>query len=197
MHEANAAAAAIEAKPGRYNKQDSWLYDFTADTAGQAIAASRLDWEVELRELHYRDGGGTDRPVSGRLAVVQRNGSLAGSVHGVVSSRYAPIQNAEAAKAVDPILATGGFRATQGGFTSRGRCWLMLDSTRVDDVTGKGDEVTHHLLVHWRHDGGTSVRADFVSRRVVCANAIQGLVDGARGRKAGAVFNIHHHRDYA
>lgn len=182
----------IEVTPSRFNKKDSWLYDFKADTAEKGLAASRLNWTVDKRPSFYQDENGGYHPVERQYHMVQQDGDLAGLVHGTVSDRYNPIQNAELQKIIDPLLESGKFQITQGGFTNYKRSWMMLDSGKDYDITGKGDNVTTHIMFHWCHDGNSGVRAEFVGRRVACSNAIQGLYNQSKRVGTGTVLNINH-----
>jgi phage/plasmid-like protein (TIGR03299 family) len=190
----------IARKPG-INHHGQVLWHFEADNTEDALKASGLDWEVvkqPIYNLRYAPGRNpVYDSIRDRSAIIQHGGKHDRTFHGIVSSRrYTPIQNKEIATVVDPLLSGGNFNIVQGGYTRKNRCWLIAESRRRDDITGKDDLVQGRLLIHWKHDGTAGVRADFIANRVACSNAIQALTREAQHAGDRTLLSINHTQNY-
>ena len=88
-------------------------------TAGEAIVAAGLNYEVTLQSLWTSNGD----PVSTRQAVVRRDTS---DILGVVGKGYQPIQNLECFSFLDSVVADGRLRYHTAGALGKGeRIWML------------------------------------------------------------------------
>jgi phage/plasmid-like protein (TIGR03299 family) len=135
-------------------------------TAREAITASGLDYQVELRSL-VTDVG---TPVPQRRGVVR---SDSGAVLGVVGRSYVPVQNYEAFGFLDSIVSDGGLRYHTAGALGKGeRIWMLAKLPTQMRVKGSDDVVDKYLLLSNTHDGSTALRVYFTPIRVVCQNTL-------------------------
>ena len=99
-------------------------------------------------------------------------------VLGVVSKRYAPVQNDEAFKFVDILLDHGDVRLETAGSLHGGQIvWLLARLKRADRVCG--DELATYLLFANGHNGQFSVKVLITPVRVVCANTLNLALKGS------------------
>lgn len=152
-----------------------------AATAGEAIEAAGLDFEVKLTRLVTVN----DIPVPDKLAVVREDSH---AILGVVGSSYRPVQNRECFGFLDAVVADGSLRYHTAGALGKGeRIWMLAklpDDIRVknsDDITEK------YLLLSNSHDGSSSLRVHFTGVRVVCANTLAIAARNGRGQGVSIV----------
>jgi len=157
-------------------------------TVREAIAASGLDWDVELVPLLTEDTGA---PVPARA--VRRNSDR--RVLGVVGLKYQPLQNKEAFAFFQPFLDAGLASLHTGGSLCDGRkVWLLARLERDPIEVGPGDTISKFVLLSNSHDGTSSVRVGFTPIRIVCANTLA----LAHGDKAGSkLIRVRHTRRLA
>lgn len=135
-------------------------------TAQEAIEASGLGYEVELKDLATTDG--TAVPM--RKAVRRCD---TGTVLGVVGTSYVPVQNRQAFGFLDAVVATGGLRYHTAGALGQGeRIWLLAKLPDHIQVRHTDDVVEKYLLLSNTHDGSTALRVFFSPVRVVCQNTL-------------------------
>lgn len=150
-------------------------------TAGDAIEAAGLDFEVELTRLvtvNYI-------PIPDKLAVVREDSH---EILGVVGSTYRPVQNRDCFGFLDAVIEDGSLRYHTAGALGKGeRIWMLAklpDEIRVknsDDITEK------YLLLSNSHDGSSSLRVYFTPIRVVCANTLAIAARNGRGQGVSIV----------
>src|SRR5262245_38783110 len=135
-------------------------------TVREAIAASGLDWEVELVPLVTGDAQESAPARAVRRGTDRR-------LLGVVGPAYHALQNRDAFAFFQPFLDAGLASLHTGGSLCDGRkVWLLARIERQPLVVGDGDEVGKFVLLSNSHDGTTSVRVAFTPVRVVCANTL-------------------------
>lgn len=153
-------------------------------TAAEAIRAAHLDWRVVKKQLYIGD---EHRPLPGQYAVVREDrwSFNEESVLGTVGQGYTPLQNADAFKFFDPIVATGeAFYESAGALRNGQRVWVMARLKEDFKVTEE-DTIARYLLLSNTHDGTGSVQLKFTPVRVVCQNTLsQALGQGPSIRVA-------------
>jgi phage/plasmid-like protein (TIGR03299 family) len=140
-----------------------------APTSADAIRLAGLDWDVVQSPVEV--GG---REVPGYRANVRASD---GSVLGITSDKYVPVQNRDAFDFTDALLGVGARYETAGSLRGGRLVWLLA---RVDGRKILGDEVEQYLTFATGHDGKTPVRVFDTSTRVVCANTYQLALNGAK-----------------
>src|SRR5262245_8147530 len=146
-------------------------------TVREAIAASGLDWGVELVPLVTGDA---HEPAPARAVRRASDRRLLG----VVGPAYHALQNRDAFAFFQPLLDAGLAALHTGGSLCGGKkVWLLARVEREPLVIGDGDEIGKFVLLSNSHDGTTSVRVGFTPIRVVCANTLAlAHADTAGGR---------------
>jgi len=163
-------------------------------TAGDAMAASRLDWTATLRPLvtHVPRGefGLTVKvPVPGHFAVVRDDDA---APLAVVGNRYQIVQNAEVFGAVDPLVQSGRLSITAAGEYKGGRrIWLLCEINGANAEISDGDKVQRYLLLTNTHDGSGAVRGVLTDIRPACGNQIRSMLAKA-GREGQRGLSIRH-----
>jgi len=137
-------------------------------TAGEAIIAAGLDWEVETVPLFTRDDG-EFKKVPDKIAIRRVKDRR---VYGVATPKYTPIQNAEAFQFFDGVVGEKkAIYETAGSLRNGERIWIMANLKGTVDV--KGDEIKRYLILMNSHDGSLALQMFFSPVRVVCMNTLR------------------------
>jgi phage/plasmid-like protein (TIGR03299 family) len=150
-------------------------------------AAGMVNWNVELRPMFLKDGF----EVQSHRAIVRKD---IGSVLGVATPKYNPIQNEQAADVNDAVLIEGKALVEVAGALDGGeRCW-MLSHIPEDFEVVKGDLLKPYFLLAWGHDGKHGLAGKLTTVRVVCNNTLTAAGFGAKGVrwKEAADFFVKH-----
>jgi phage/plasmid-like protein (TIGR03299 family) len=154
-------------------------------TAEEALAASGLNYEVELEPIYTRDG----TLISRRKAVVRND---CRDVLGVVGNSYVPVQNRDGFEFLDSVVSEGKLEYHTAGALGKGeRVWMLAKLPGNIRVLGSEDITEKYLLLSNAHDGSAALRVFFTPIRVVCANTLS----MAHRRGVGKGISILHKGD--
>jgi phage/plasmid-like protein (TIGR03299 family) len=165
-------------------------------TAGQAIVAAKLDWEVEKQPLfavgvNSRGTGSVALAIQDKFAVVRRDkwGDRNCPVLGIVGAEYTPLQNWEAFSFFDAIVdQEAAIYHTAGALGQGERVWIL--AKLPSDIRDVGDDIANKfLLLSNSHDGNSSVQIKFTPIRVVCQNTF------TMALSQGPTIRVAHTRD--
>ena len=135
----------------------------------EAIIASGLDWEVELRHI-YAENGPMMIGIPNQYAVCRQKDN---SVLGIVGPDYVPLQNKDAFEWFQPFLDTGSVTLeTAGSLKGGSMVWVLARISGADLKVGDKDGIAHYVLLSNSHDGSLAVRVGFTPVRVVCNNTL-------------------------
>ena len=136
----------------------------------EAIVASGLNWDVELRHL-FTEGQKNERLcVIGNYVTCRTSDN---KVLGIVGRGYEPLQNRDAFKWFQPFLESGEATIeTAGSLKGGSRIWVLAKIKRDPMTVGKEDILEHYILLSSSHDGSLAVRIGFTPIRVVCNNTL-------------------------
>jgi phage/plasmid-like protein (TIGR03299 family) len=140
-------------------------------TAREAIEMAGLDYTVVKKPQETKTG-------------LKRNGHATvrtdtGEVLGFVNSSYEPIQNIDAFKFFDTLVAKYGAIYETAGVLGKGeRIWILAKLPGHIKVHGN-DIVNKYLLLTNSHDGSSHVRVKLTPIRVVCNNSLTAALQGA------------------
>lgn len=158
----------------------------SAVTAAEAIRHAHLEWQVISEPLFLRDG----TRVSDAVALVREDHR---TILAVVSSRYRPIQNSQAAELVDAVVAEGRAVIEVAGALREGRqCWMLAKLPADEFEVVPGDGVVPYILAAWGHDGKHGVVLKTTPIRVVCANTLAAAGLGAGSWSGAAPVYLRH-----
>ena len=146
----------------------------------QALQRSGLDWQVELRKLFANDGG-TFQEVPGWMRVARETDD---KTLGVVTSRYAPIQNADSFRFMDTLVGAKKLRYETAG-SLRGGKQIFMVAVTDKEMFVKDDQIIPYLVLSNTHDGTGRLNVILTYIRVVCMNTLTMAMQDARGRKFG------------
>lgn len=136
------------------------------ESAMHALVLAGLGWTVETVPLVTGDSQ-VDVPAR----AVRRTSD--GRILGVVGTDWTPLQNAEVARLMEPILASGLAKVDCVASLRNGqRIFFLAKIAGGSREVVPGDTVDQHLLLSNGHDGTMSVRFGFTNIRTVCANTI-------------------------
>jgi len=156
-----------------------------AVTSDQAITLASLDWRVLKVPTAYRWGDET-REMGDVFALVR---SDTGAHLGTVGRRYQVIQNADAFRFMDQVLAEHGARyETAGAIHGGAKVWLQVSLPEAAFTLAGNDRVEATALFTNPHDGSGVARCIPTSDRVVCANTLR----VATNKAADAGLKIRH-----
>lgn len=155
-------------------------------TADQALEMSGQDWEVVTRPMYFKqvvDWEMTYQPVPNAQVVIRRDTK---AVFGVVGSRYTPLQNRDAFRFADGLVAAGGAVFTTAGTLFGGKkTWMQL--TLPGDLNVGKDKLRKKILLTNSHDGTSAFQVKAVLERVVCWNTLSFALS-----EAGSSFKARH-----
>jgi phage/plasmid-like protein (TIGR03299 family) len=147
-----------------------------AVSSDQAIALASLDWTVEKVPTAYT-WNDQMHEMGDVFALVR---SDTGAHLGTVGSRYQVIQNAEAFRFMDAVLAEHGARyETAGAIYGGAKVWLQVSLPEAAFTLAGNDRVEATALFTNPHDGSGVARCIPTSDRVVCANTLRVAVGKA------------------
>jgi phage/plasmid-like protein (TIGR03299 family) len=168
-------------------------------SADEALELAGLDFEVALEPIFARwghagkartgstgDGSAGDADeysyVEGFSAVRRLD---TGTVLGVVGDGYAPLQNRDAFRILEPLIDNGLAHIETAGALRGGRdVWILIRFNIKDPVVSEvfAEEVVPYGLLSNNHCGARSVVLQETPIRVVCANTL-GMALKGPGRK--------------
>ena len=185
---ADGTGAVFSVRQTPWHREGTVLRD--APSFEEAIRVGGLDFEVDVRQLFVRSEVVPDLPVftydpAGNAAATVRTDR--GTVLGIVTERYQPLQNRDAFGVLEPLLDAGLASLETGGALREGRdVWMLVrfnvDSPIVQEVFA--DEVIPYGLISNNHSGQRKVVVQETPVRVVCANTL-GLALADRSRALG------------
>jgi phage/plasmid-like protein (TIGR03299 family) len=155
-------------------------------TADAMLAAAGLTWTVSTQPL-YLDGGIL---VPSHVAIRRDD---TGVVLGVASTRWAPIQNSQAAGVTDALVTEGGAHVEVAGALGQGeRCWMLAHIPGDFEVV-KGDQIRPYFLLAWGHDGKHGLAGKLTTIRVVCNNTLTaaGFGKGQKWSESADIYVRH------
>ncbi len=147
-----------------------------APTLRVAMELTHMLYEVERTNTYLRQqtpDGPAYVPSSAYVTVRTDTGAELG----VVSEHYVPVQNADAFRAIEPLLDTGLLTLETGGVLRKGAdAWLLgrFDLTRFGPICREvfADEVVPYALLGNNHSGRRGILLGLTPIRVVCANTL-------------------------
>ena len=136
------------------------------DDSESMIASAGMDWRVRLEPLQTANG--IDAPgVFGTF----RNDNNA--FLGCVTDRYKVVQNRDAFKFLDSMVAEGNMRYESCGTLQGGKkIWVLARMPSIDEIA-PGDVSARYIMFYTGHDGKTALDVVITSVRAVCANTIR------------------------
>lgn len=178
-----------------------------APNTREAIRLAGLDWQVNLapvfagpsvqapnddrKPLHVR---GEDLITCHDARAMVRsihlpNGDVRDDVLGIVGDRYTPLQNTDAFRWFDPLVADGDCSLEAAGSVKEGRnVWILAKINTKPLQVGRNpqDVAAAYLLLSNSHDGTRAVTVAFTPIRVVCWNTLSAANRAADADKEGA-----------
>lgn len=161
-----------------------------ATTVDEVMQLARLNWEVSLRDAHWRDDKTGLFHAASDYRMTVRNDSL--SVLGVVRKQYSPIQNREGFDFLDALVSEGELKfAAAGSFKGGRSVWIAAHTPQPYRVAG--DDHRDLLLFRNTHDGSGAAIVALCVLRIFCENAITRALKDAATREQS--FHIIHRGD--
>lgn len=139
-------------------------------TSEQMMQAAGLDWEVEKRDVFFKDTKGKFRKAGKKQALVR---SSDGKYMDIVSDDWIPVQNQEAFEFFHNYVEAGGMSMNTAGSLKDGQIiWGLAKVNESFSLFGGKDEVDSYLLLSNPHNYGHGVDIRFTPIRVVCNNTL-------------------------
>lgn len=153
----------------------------------EALQHAGLDWSIGTRKIFCsinEADGLPDSSIESHRAVIREDN---GTVLGIVSKDYVPLQNVEALEVFRPLVEDGTLALETAGVLQDGRKIWVQARYASDAEIGDGDVVIPYLLIAAGHDGKMGIHVCNTPVRVVCWNTMQaaGATEDAR---AGSSF---------
>jgi len=150
-----------------WHKQGTPLQDIA--TAEEAIIASGLDWDVELRKIYQETKSGTISVVPGKYALARTTDDL---VYGVYGNQYSPMQNRKGFAFFDAVVGNDDAKYVSAGSLRKGAVvWILAELKGSRGV--KGEEVKQYLILANSHNGEFALQMWWTPIRVVCMNTLK------------------------
>ena len=161
-----------------------YVGDKDVDSA-QAIEAAGLDWTVKVEPVFLGNGN----VISGEGAVVRQTD---GSVLGMTSAKYTPVQNREGFQFMDSLVESGEMKYhTAGSLQGGKKVWILGKMPGQFEVV-PGDIHDKFVLLALGHDGKTSIQGMPTTVRVVCANTLGAAMHENRKNGGANSFKLKH-----
>lgn len=131
-------------------------------TSEEAIKVAGLDWDVIPKPIYDEFG----REISG-YKVNQRSSDNKNL--GIVTNRYAIVQNRDAFAFTDALLGEGVTYETAGSLASGKRVWMLA---KMEGTILAEEKIDPYLVFTNSHDGTGAIRVAITPVRVVCQNTL-------------------------
>lgn len=141
-----------------------------APTSADALRLAGLDWNVESKPIYTAEGA-----VIPNYKANTRDSD--NSVLGIVTNRYAIVQNTDAFAFTDALIGNDVHYETAGSLYSGKKIWLLA---KMPDTTLAGDAVEPYMCFTNTHDGSGAVRVCMTPVRVVCNNTLNYALNTAK-----------------
>lgn len=160
-------------------REKPWHYEMTKDrtriiqaapTSADALIAAGLDWNVESKDVYDERG----IAIPGYKANTRDSD---GSVLGIVSNRYAIVQNREAFDFTDSLIGETMRYETAGSLRNGKQVWLL---GKMPERYICGDKTEPYICFSNTHDGSGAVRVCMTPVRVVCNNTLNYALESAK-----------------
>jgi len=140
-------------------------------TAKDAIKMAGLDYTVVKKAIVLKSGLNQNAYATVRTDT--------GDILGFVNDNYKPIQNINAFKFFDVLVAENEAVYDTAGIIGKGeRVWILAKLPGYINVRGK-DIINKYLLLTNSHNGSSHVRVKLTSIRLVCNNTFTSALQGA------------------
>lgn len=167
--------------------------DLTTEHANvaDALAATGLDYEVEVRDLASIQHDDEGRVINNSLieapnlrTIVRPMADGSTKVLAATGKRFTPIQNREAFKVADLLVSEYGAKiAGAADFRTGGASLLVVDLQRPIRLplgNGMTDEMSLNLLIKNAHDASSALTFALTPMRLACTNALQAAIGNAK-----------------
>lgn len=160
-------------------REKPWHYSMTSDvtkiiqeapTSEEALIAAGLNWDVNSEPI-YQEG---NILIPGWKL---NKRSTDGAQLGVVTDKYAIVQNKDAFAFTDSLLGEGCRYETAGSLRGGRTVWLLA---KMPETKVVGDVVDPYICFTNSHDGSGAVRCIMTPIRVVCNNTLNAALSGFR-----------------
>jgi phage/plasmid-like protein (TIGR03299 family) len=157
-------------------------------TTAEAMQLGKMDWTVEESPVVTYGDDNTAPAMVPEWKVLRRSDNK--QVLNVCRSSWTPVQNSEAFKWFDPIIADGDVEITTALEFQKGKQIVITAKIKdgIDEVVS-GDPVEAFLVLYNSHDGTLSLGIKFSNVRVVCTNM---LTAALQSRQNGKLAQIRH-----
>lgn len=157
-----------------------------ANSAREVCKLADLDFEVKTEPIFTHDGVEIKNMVATRRYDEYNGELLGGTVYGVVSNRYQPVQNHEGFEFIDALFGQEGFEIETAGHFDDGKIvWL---EAKLPERVMSGENIMPYLVFTNRHDGRGSVRIFLSPVRIICKNTLNYAIKKAQNRN----FSVRH-----
>lgn len=156
-----------------------------ATCAADAIAQVGADFSVSLQDVYRLTADGV-KAIPGRRVIVRDD---TGTEFGVVSERYALIQNAAAFEFFDRIVSEGLAEYTTAGIINGGeRVWCQASMPGGFTIPGTEDRTEPYAMLTTTHDGSGACQIIFGAVRLFCSNRMR--LARRQGRTAWSIRHM-------
>lgn len=176
-----------------------------APNTREALRLAGLDWHVNLAPVYAFPGQPAEKcesndpnmvgmtPCPDARAMVRDiqtpDGDVRSDVLGIVGTRYVPLQNVDAFRWFDPLVADHDCVLEAAGSVKGGRnVWVLARIRATPLQVGRNveDVASPYLLLSNSHDGTRAVTVCFTPIRVVCWNTLSAANRAADSQQTSA-----------
>lgn len=146
-------------------------------TAGEAMDAAGLDWEVECRPVLTRRRDGSLVTHDGQVAVMRTSDDR---VYQITSSDYRPVQPAECFAFFDALAGTDDAKYDSVGSLRHGAVIFLAARLARTVQVGPHERLDLYLILRTSYDSSLGFGVDVAPIRPVCMNTVNLAVRTAR-----------------
>jgi phage/plasmid-like protein (TIGR03299 family) len=159
----------------------------TANSAREVCEMAGLNYRVQTEAIYTEDGIKIPNMVCTRRYDDLGNGmEMPSTVYGVVTNRYAPVQNSKGFEFIDSLFGHHGFEVETAGQFGDGK--IVWVEAKLPEKVMVDEKICPYLVFTNRHDGQGSVKIFLTPVRVICRNTLNMAIKGAKGRS----FSVKH-----
>lgn len=118
-------------------------------TLDELLKATGLDFEVELKDLYFKDDSGAEVGQPYKSAVVRKDNE---TCVGIASTIYGVVQYRDAFVMCEELINHNGIQVLFGGAPNLGEQALLVFRQEGEITLGNGVKIVNHFLVSSTHD---------------------------------------------
>ena len=151
----------------------------SARNVDEALGLADLDWNVEHNDTYFTRGNHEAMMFSQSPKYMSVVRSDTGEEFAHTTRRYQVVQNRDAFKFVDDIIAGGATYWRGGSFRGGRKAFMIVRLPHATSTLSTGELIQRAMIISTSHDSTQGIRANWLPIRFACANVIGAVLANA------------------